>query len=111
VLQEAALAGVAPVMVDGVLHRHGPLGGAGLLTEPHPVDLSAGILRLLTDLAEADRVRAFAASQAARHSPQRYAATMLDVYPLAAAHHTGSPASSARYLDRAGTLIGWTYSS
>jgi 1,2-diacylglycerol 3-alpha-glucosyltransferase len=84
VLQEAALAGVAPVLVDDVLHRHGPLGGAGLLTVPHPVDLSAAILRLLTDPAEAGRIRAGAAAQAARHTPARYADTMLGVYRQAA---------------------------
>jgi glycosyltransferase involved in cell wall biosynthesis len=92
VLQEAALAGVAPVLVDQVLHCHGPLGGAGLLTEPHPADLAAGIVRLLTDPAEAGRVRAEAAAQASRHSPSRYAATMLDVYRGAAARRAGSVA-------------------
>ena len=81
---------MAPVLVDKVLHRHGPLGGAGLLTEPHPVDLAAGILRLLTDPAEAGRVRAGAAAQAARHTPARYAASMLDVYRGAAARHAGA---------------------
>jgi glycosyltransferase involved in cell wall biosynthesis len=112
VLQEAALAGVAPVMVDGVLHRHGPLGGAGLLTEPHPVDLAAGILRLLTDPAEAGRVRAGAANQAARHTPQRYAATMLDVYRLASAHRAGADGRSAssragRGATSASSVAGW----
>jgi hypothetical protein len=92
VLQEAALAGVAPVLVDQVLHCHGPLGGAGLLTEPHPADLAAGIVALLTDPVEAGRVRAEAAAQASRHSPSRYAATMLDVYRGAAARRAGSVA-------------------
>jgi 1,2-diacylglycerol 3-alpha-glucosyltransferase len=92
VLQEAALAGVAPVLVDRVLHCHGPLGGAGLLTEPHPVDLAAGILRLLSDPVEAGRIRADAAASASRHTPARYAATMLDVYRGAAARRAGSVA-------------------
>ena len=92
VLQEAALAGVAPVLVDQVLHCHGPLGGAGLLTEPSPFDLATGILRLLTDPVEAARIRAEAAVQASRHSPARYAATMLDVYRGAAARRAGSVA-------------------
>ena len=92
VLQEAALAGVAAVLVDQVLHCHGPLGGAGLLTEPNRADLAAGIVRLMTDPVEADRVRSDAAARAARHTPARYAATMLDVYRGAADRRAGSVA-------------------
>jgi glycosyltransferase involved in cell wall biosynthesis len=92
VLQEAALAGLAPVLVDEVLHRHGPLGGAGLLTTPHPLDLGNAVLRLLTDPVEADRVRREAAAHASRHTPARYVHTMLGVYQSAALHRAASVA-------------------
>jgi 1,2-diacylglycerol 3-alpha-glucosyltransferase len=80
VLQEAALAAVPPVLVDAVLHRHGPLGGAGVLTAPDPDDFGAAIVSLLTDPARAARVGAEAAARAAQHTPGRYAETMLGVY-------------------------------
>jgi 1,2-diacylglycerol 3-alpha-glucosyltransferase len=80
VLQEAALAGVAPILVDEVLHRHGPLGGAGLLTRPVAAELAAGIVSLFTDPVAAARVSAEAAAQAARHTPSQYATSMLAVY-------------------------------
>lgn len=84
VLQEAALAGVPAVLVDPVLHRHGPLAGAAVQTAPTPEDFAAGMLRLLDDPAEARRIGATAASRAARHTPTSYAAAMCEVYDQAA---------------------------
>jgi len=84
VLQEAALAGLAPVLVDAVLHEHGPLGGAGVLTAPDPEEFGAAIVALLTDPERAARIGAEAAARAGRHTPARYAATMLSVYQHAA---------------------------
>ena len=85
VLQEAALAGVPAVLVDPVLHRCGPLGGAGVLAEATPAAFGAAVLRLLRDPAAARALGAAAASQAGRHTPSRYATAMLDVYAQAVA--------------------------
>lgn len=91
VLQEAALAGLAPVLVDPVLHRHGPLGGAGVRTEPTPVAFAEAIIGLLRDPAAARALGAAAAAQAGRHTPARYAEAMLDVYAHAIATRSGAP--------------------
>lgn len=80
VLQEAALAEVPIVLVDPVLHRHGPLAGAAVRTEPDPVDLAEGVLGLLRDPSRARRLADAAAGNAARHTPERYAAAIRAVY-------------------------------
>ncbi len=97
VLQEAALAGLPSVLVDTELHRHGPLHGSGVLTDPDASDFAAAILRLLNDPAGADALGAGAAVNAARHTPARYATAMLDVYAHAATVHAATvhAASSA----------------
>ena len=102
VLQEAALAGVPSVLVDEVLHRHGPLRGSAVHTQAHPADFAGGIIRLLVDPEAARALGAAAASNAAGHTPARYAAAMLEVYAHAAAAHAGRPCSRAR----AGVLAG-----
>lgn len=97
VLQEAALAGVPSVLVDAVLHRHGPLGGAGVHTRAEPCRFADGILSLLARPAEARELGAAAAVHASRHTPSRYAAAMLDVYRYAAAGYgEAAPPPAAR---------------
>ncbi len=89
VLQEAALAGVPLVLVDAELHAHGALGGAGLCTEPSPLALAAGLLRVLRDPALAGRLVAQGRERALAHTPDRYAAAMVQVYRAAAARRQG----------------------
>ncbi|MEV4631243.1 glycosyltransferase [Micromonospora sp. NPDC049523] len=84
VLQEAALAGVPAVLVDPVLHRHGPLAGAADCADPTATGFAAALLRLLTDPAAARRLGELAADRAAEHTPERYAAAICDVYRHAA---------------------------
>jgi 1,2-diacylglycerol 3-alpha-glucosyltransferase len=95
VLQEAALAGLPVVLVDPVLHRCGPLGGAGVLTDANPEAFSAALVRLLGDPALRQRIGADAAGQASRHTPARYAAAMLDVYAYAAHRRAARPTADA----------------
>jgi 1,2-diacylglycerol 3-alpha-glucosyltransferase len=95
VLQEAALAGLPAVLVDPVLHRCGPLGGAGLCTEPTPVAFAEAIVALLRDARVARELGAAAAIQAGRHTPSRYADAMLAVYAHAAAVKANRPASGS----------------
>ena len=81
VLQEAALAGVPPVLVDPVLHRHGPLGGAGLLHRAEPGRVRRrhpAPARPIPAAAAPGRRRG--GGPGGRHTPARYAAAMLDVY-------------------------------
>ncbi|MFI5843690.1 glycosyltransferase [Catenuloplanes sp. NPDC051500] len=85
VLQEAALAHVPAVMCDEVLHAQGPLGGAARLASPDPAGFADAVLALLADPAEARRIGAAAAGQAARHTPAAYAETMCEVYSFAGA--------------------------
>jgi glycosyltransferase involved in cell wall biosynthesis len=85
VLQEAGLAGVPVVLVDRVLHERGALGGAAMCTDATPDDFAAGVLRLLADRDAARRLAAAGEERAARHTPERYAATMCEVYAAAAA--------------------------
>jgi glycosyltransferase involved in cell wall biosynthesis len=106
VLQEAALARVPAVLVDRVLHRCGPLGGAGMLTEATPEAFAAAVVRLLRDPEVARKLGADAAAQAARHTPARYAAAMLDVYARALAVRAGrmTPDVAARSSAPAGLV-------
>lgn len=95
VLQEAALAGVPAVLVDPVLHRHGPLAGAADCAAPTPASFAAALLRLLTDTGAARRLGELAADRAAEHTPERYAAAICDVYAHAARRQ-------AQWADRPG---------
>lgn len=78
VLQEAALAGVPIVMADADLHRYGPLAGAAVLAGPEPGSLARELEAVLADKPVA--LCAAAARNAARHTPQAYAASMLELY-------------------------------
>jgi len=78
VLQEAALAGVPSVLIDPVLFERGALGGAAVLaTKETFADAIVGLLR---DPAGAKALGARAAHNAARHTPQAFAAAMLGIY-------------------------------
>ncbi|MGH3715795.1 MAG: glycosyltransferase [Micromonosporaceae bacterium] len=88
VLQEAALAGLPVVMVDPTLHSGGPLAGAATLSEPWPEPFAGHLDRLLADPTGARALAATAQRHASRHTPQRYAEAMLDVYARAAARHS-----------------------
>jgi 1,2-diacylglycerol 3-alpha-glucosyltransferase len=84
VLQEAALAGLPAVLVDPVLHRHGPLGTAGVLAAPSAGPFASAITSLLADPDRARRIGAAARDHASAHTPGRYAAAMHEVYRYAA---------------------------
>lgn len=85
VLQEAALAGVPVLLADAQLHRTGVLGAAALLADPTPDSFGAALGRLLSDPDAARAAGTRARERASQHTPQRYAATMRDVYAFAAA--------------------------
>ncbi|WP_117211195.1 glycosyltransferase [Allorhizocola rhizosphaerae] len=85
VLQEAALAGVPSVLADPSLHRMGALGDATVLAAPDPSSFAAAINGLLNDPVGAQALGALARGRALAHTPARYAATMREVYSLAAA--------------------------
>ncbi|HCT78468.1 MAG TPA: hypothetical protein DGT23_18200 [Micromonosporaceae bacterium] len=78
VLQEAALAGVPSVLVDPVLHERGALAGAAVLASKET--FADAIISLLKDPAAARALGAKAKANAARHTPQAFAAAMLDIY-------------------------------
>ncbi|WP_239124274.1 glycosyltransferase [Rhizocola hellebori] len=78
VLQEAALAGVPSVLVDPVLHRRGALAGAAVLADKDT--FADAIIELLADPAAATALGELARANAARHTPQAFAAAMLDIY-------------------------------
>lgn len=80
VVQEAALASLPVVMVDPDLRAAGPLGAAAVLAEPNPADFAAALCDVLADPVRAAEWGRAAWAQAAPHTPQRYAATMLAVY-------------------------------
>jgi len=104
VLQEASLAGVPSVLVDAVLLRCGPLGGAGICTAPTPADFAAAITGLLADPATARQIGAAAKARAVRHTPARYATAMLDVYASAVGVHGARTGGLARSGAGGGTL-------
>jgi glycosyltransferase involved in cell wall biosynthesis len=95
VLQEAALAGVPVVLVDPELHARGALGGSGLCTDPLPDALAAGLLRVLGEPAYAARLGAEGRRRALAHTPERYAAAMVDVYRSAVERRRSWPAELA----------------
>jgi glycosyltransferase involved in cell wall biosynthesis len=78
VLQEAALAGVPSVLVDPVLHRRGALAGAAVLASRET--FADAIIELLADPTAATALGELARANAARHTPQAFAAAMLDIY-------------------------------
>lgn len=94
VLQEAAHAAVPTVLADPVLHRHGALPGVGVCAGDNPDAFAAAILRLLADPGWARAVGDEAAALAARHTPARYAATMLSVYEQAMANRPAGRVSA-----------------
>ncbi|WP_121157187.1 glycosyltransferase [Micromonospora pisi] len=102
VLQEAALAGVPAVLVDPVLHRHGPLAGAADCAAPTTTGFAAALLRLLTDPAAARRLGQLAADRAAGHTPERYADAICDVYAHAARRHAQVARRQAEWAGRPG---------
>jgi 1,2-diacylglycerol 3-alpha-glucosyltransferase len=87
VLQEAAHAGIPAVMVDPELHRTGPLLGAAICAAPEPGAFADAVLELVNNPAAAKALGARAAMRAARHTPDRFAEAVLDVY----AHARGGP--------------------
>jgi 1,2-diacylglycerol 3-alpha-glucosyltransferase len=84
VLQEAALAGVPVLLADAQLHRTGVLGETALLADPAPDAFGDALGRLLADPDLAFAAGARARERASQHTPERYAATMRDVYAFAA---------------------------
>jgi 1,2-diacylglycerol 3-alpha-glucosyltransferase len=86
VLQEAALAGVPVLLADAQLHRTGVLGDATLLADPTPQAFGGALADLLGDPDAARAAGARARERASLHTPERYAATMRDVYAFAAAN-------------------------
>jgi glycosyltransferase involved in cell wall biosynthesis len=84
VLQEAALAGVPVLLADAQLHRTGVLGDTALLADPSPDAFGEALGRLLADPDLARAAGARARERAAQHTPERYAATMREVYAFAA---------------------------
>lgn len=91
VLQEAALAGVPSVVADPVLHRSGALRGASLLADYAPQAYGDSIVSLLADKVTARELGALARQRALAHTPARYAATMREVYTLAASRTVATP--------------------
>jgi glycosyltransferase involved in cell wall biosynthesis len=89
VLQEAALAGLPAVLVDAELHTHGALAGQGFCAEPTPEGLADALVRVLRSPALAASLVEGARSRALAHTPDRYAAAMVEVYQTAAAHRRG----------------------
>jgi glycosyltransferase involved in cell wall biosynthesis len=85
VLQEAALAGVPVLLADAQLHRTGVLGDTALLADPTPEAFGGALGALLADPDACRAAGARARGRAAQHTPERYAATMRDVYAFAAA--------------------------
>ncbi|MEU4429049.1 glycosyltransferase, partial [Actinoplanes sp. NPDC024001] len=73
VLLEAAHSRLPAVMVDPLLHEHGVLGDAALLTGPEPVSFAAGISALLDDREAARALADRAARRAAEHTAEGYA--------------------------------------
>jgi hypothetical protein len=77
-----------------------------MLTEATPEAFATAVVRLLRDPRAARKLGADAATQAARHTPARYAAAMLDVYARAVAVRAGriTPDVPARSSARAGLM-------
>jgi glycosyltransferase involved in cell wall biosynthesis len=80
VLLEAAHSRLPVVMADPLLHAHGLLGDAALLTGPAPADFAAGISALLTDRAAARTQAARAAARAAAHTAEGYGRSVYALY-------------------------------
>jgi glycosyltransferase involved in cell wall biosynthesis len=89
VLQEAALADLPLVLVDSELHARGALAGAGLCTAPAADALAAGLLRVLREPAFAAGLARAGRERALAHTPDRYAAAMVDAYEAAVARRRG----------------------
>jgi 1,2-diacylglycerol 3-alpha-glucosyltransferase len=85
VLQEAALAGLPVLLADEQLHRTGVLGDTALLAAPTPSEFGDALAQILADPSTAAASGARARERATQHTPERYAATMRDVYAFAAA--------------------------
>lgn len=84
VLQEAALAGVPSVLADPALYRTGALGDAAVLAEADPRAYGDALTNMLANPIESRKLGALARQRALAHTPARYAATMREVYTLAA---------------------------
>jgi 1,2-diacylglycerol 3-alpha-glucosyltransferase len=80
VLQEAALAGGPAVMTDADLCARGALAGAALCAPATPAGFAAGVEALLANPVLARSVADRARRAALAHTPDAYAAAMLDVY-------------------------------
>ncbi|MBG0561531.1 glycosyltransferase [Actinoplanes aureus] len=80
VLLEAAHNRLPVVMADPLLHAHGLLGDAALLTGPAPDELAAGIGALLDDPAAARALAGRAARRAANHTADGYARSVCALY-------------------------------
>jgi glycosyltransferase involved in cell wall biosynthesis len=85
VLQEAAHCGLPVLLADAQLHRTGVLGDTALLASPEPHAFGGALGRLLAEPEFAAAAGARARERASQHTPERYAATMRDVYAFAAA--------------------------
>jgi glycosyltransferase involved in cell wall biosynthesis len=95
VLQEAALAGLPVVMVDAALNDLGALAGAAHCVAPTAAALAQGMTRLLTDPSFAESIAADARRAALAHTPDRYAAAIVEVYRNAMLHRAGWPTATA----------------
>jgi glycosyltransferase involved in cell wall biosynthesis len=95
VLQEAALAGLAPLVVDAELNDVGALAGSAHCVSPTVNAVAGGLERLLADPAFARGVALRARTSALAHTPDRYAAAMAGVYERAIARRLGRAPSLA----------------
>ncbi|WP_328471050.1 glycosyltransferase [Actinoplanes sp. NBC_00393] len=80
VLLEAAQCRLPVVMADPLLHAHGLLGDATLLTGPAPGSFAAGIGALLDDPAAARALADRAVGRAANHTADGYARSVHAIY-------------------------------
>jgi 1,2-diacylglycerol 3-alpha-glucosyltransferase len=112
VLLEAALAGLPAVLADPQLHGTGPLAGTGLLAPADPAGYAAALAGLLADPDRRAALGAVARERALAHTPDRFAATVVDVYHRAVANRRPSTAwadsrPGAVGLPSSSGRIGW----
>lgn len=97
VLHEAALAGLPAVLADPQLHGTGPLAGTGLLAPADPAGYAAELAGLLLDPVRAGALGAAARERALAHTPDRFAATVAEVYGRALAARAVEPVGSTAW--------------
>jgi glycosyltransferase involved in cell wall biosynthesis len=106
VLHEAALAGLPAVLADPQLHGTGPLAGTGLLAPADPVGYGTALAEVLAHPARAGALGRTARDRALAHTPDRFAATVAEVYgrALAARRPVARPTSWADPRPEAASL-------